>query len=326
MNPDSRIPLDDPDIAATQPYRARLLNRSPLYAPTLMAASAALFALMAIALRFATAQVSAFEAGFFRSLFGLVFALPLLIKPGLGMLRTRSFGLYLVRGTTGTLSMLASFWALAHLPLAQAISISYSTPLFVTVGAVLILGEIVRARRWSAVMIGFVGVLVIMRPGGMQFSFDMLIALAGAAFAAMSYIAIKYLSRTESPDAVVIYMSAIMTVMSFVPALLHWTWPDAMGWFWLVLTGLLATIAQVCMTRAYQAGEVSALIPINFIQLPVVVVCAWFTFGQTIDAATVIGAAIIIGANVYIARREAMLARRTVTDPEIAPSESGQSA
>ncbi|HEX7917151.1 DMT family transporter [Rudaea sp.] len=296
-----------------------------------MAASAVLFALMAVALRFATAQVSAFEAGFFRSLFGLIFALPLLIKPGLGMLRTRSFGLYLVRGTTGTLSMLASFWALAHLPLAQAISISYSTPLFVTVGAVLILGEVVRARRWSAVVVGFVGVLIIMRPGGMAdsnqyVSFDMLIALAGAAFAAMSYIAIKYLSRTESPDAVVIYMSAIMTVMSLVPALLHWTWPDAAGWFWLVLTGLLATIAQVCMTRAYQAGEVSALIPINFIQLPVVVACAWFAFGQTIDTATVIGAVIIIGANVYIARREAMLARRTVTDPEIAPSESGQSA
>ena len=88
----------------------------------LMAASAVLFALMAVTLRFATVQVSAFEAGFFRSLFGLVFALPLLIKPGLGMLRTRSFGLYLVRGTTGTLSMLASFWALAHLPLAQALA------------------------------------------------------------------------------------------------------------------------------------------------------------------------------------------------------------
>ena len=315
MDPDSCAAVDDLDIAAPRLDRVHLLNRSPLYAPTLMAASAVLFALMAIALRFATAQVSAFEAGFFRSLFGLVFALPLLIKPGLGMLRTRSFGLYLVRGTTGTLSMLASFWALAHLPLAQAISISYSTPLFVTVGAVFILGEIVRARRWSAVVIGFVGVLIIMRPGGMHFSSDMLIALAGAAFAAMSYIAIKYLSRTESPDAVVIYMSAIMTVMSLVPALLHWTWPDATGWFWLVLTGLLATIAQVCMTRAYQAGDVSALIPLNFVQLPVVVLCAWFVFGQRLDAATACGAALIIAANIYIAHREAVLARRAGRAP-----------
>ena len=298
---------------------------SSLRAPLLMTISAILFGMMAITLRLAMTQVSSFEGAFFRSLFGLVFALPLLIKPGLGMLRTRHFGLYLVRGTSGTLSMLASFWAIAHLPLAQAVSISYSTPLFVTIGAVLVLGEIVRARRWSAVAIGFFGVLIIMRPGGADFSFDMLVALAGAAAAAVSYIAIKYLSRTESPDAVVIYMSAIMTVMSFVPAVLHWTWPDAAGWFWLVLTGLLATIAQVCMTRAYQLGEVSALIPINFIQLPVVVVCAWFVFGQAIDAATVFGAGIIIASNIYIARREAKLARRTVTDPEIAPSESGQS-
>src|SRR5689334_10705621 len=182
---------------------------SSLRAPLLMTISAVLFGLMAVTLRLAMTQVSSFEGAFFRSLFGLIFALPLLIKPGLAMLRTRHFGLYLVRGTSGTLSMLASFWAIAHLPLAQAVSISYSTPLFVTIGAVLVLGEVVRARRWSAVAIGFFGVLIIMRPGGADFSFDMLIALAGAAAAAVSYIAIKYLSRTESPDAVVIYMSAI---------------------------------------------------------------------------------------------------------------------
>ena len=300
--------------------------RGALHAPALMATSAVLFAFMAITLRLATAQVSAFEAGFFRSLFGLIFALPLLVRPGLALLHTRHFSLYLLRSVFGTLAMLGSFWALAHLPLAQAVSISYSTPLFVTIGAVFLLGEIVRVRRWSAVAIGFVGVLIIMHPSASSYSIHMLVALAAAAIAAGSYISIKFLSRTEPADAVVIYMSLIMTPLSLLPAVFFWTWPDAMGWLWLVLTGLLATVAQVCMTRAYQAGDVSALIPINFIQLPVVVVCAWFVFGQSLDAATAIGAGVIICANIYIVRREAQLARRTVTDPTIAPSESGQSA
>ena len=301
----------------------RPATRSPLYAPALMTTSAVLFGLMAVTLRLATAHVSSFEAGFFRSLFGLLFSVPLLFKPGLALLRTQHFNLYLMRSVFGTVSMLGSFWALAHLPLAQAISISYSTPLFVTVGAVFLLGEVVRARRWSAVAIGFLGVLIIMRPGATHFSFDMLVALGAAATAAGSYISIKFLSRTEPADAVVIYMTLIMTPLSLIPALFFWTWPGATGWCWLILTGLLATIAQVCMTRAYQAGDVSALVPINFIQLPVVVVCAYFLFGQQLDIGTAIGAAIIIGANIYIANREAKLARRTVTDPDIAPSESG---
>ena len=279
-----------------------------------MTISAVLFGLMAVVLRLAMVQVSAFEGAFFRALFGLIFALPLLLKTGLGVLRTRHVGLYVLRGTSGTLSMLGSFWALAHLPLATAVSISYSTPLFVTIGAVLVLGEVVRARRWSAVAIGFIGVLIIMRPGANadpinHRTFDMLVALFGAAAASVSYIAIKYLSRTESPDAVVIYMSAIMTVLSFPVALRDWSWPNAMGWLWLVLTGLIATVAQLCMTRAYQRGEVSALIPINFIQLPVVVVGAWFVFGQRIDATTIAGAIIIVASNIYIARREAKLKR-----------------
>jgi drug/metabolite transporter (DMT)-like permease len=294
-----------------------------------MAISAVLFGLMAVTLRLATQEVSSFEAAFFRSFFGLVFSLPLLIKPGFALLRTRRFNLYLLRGLSGTISMLASFWALAHLPLAQAISISYSTPLFVTIGAVFLLGEIVRARRWSAVLIGFVGVLIIMRPWSMALidshaAFDMSIALIGAAVAASSYISIKFLSRTEPADAVVIYMTVIMTPLSLIPALFVWTWPDASGWLWLGLTGLIATVAQVCMTRAYQAGDVSALVPINFIQLPVVVICGYFLFEQKLDMATAIGATIIIGANIYIARRESILARRVVTDPAVAPSEIGQ--
>jgi drug/metabolite transporter (DMT)-like permease len=278
-----------------------------------MAASAILFGLMAVTLRLAVTQVSAFEAAFFRSVFGLLFSLPLLYRPGVALLYTRNFHLYIMRGIFGTLAMLTGFWALAHLPLAQAVSIAYSTPLFVTIGAVLVIGEVVHVRRWTAVLAGFIGVLVIMRPGTSEFSFDMAVALASAALAAGSYISIKFLSRTEPADAVVIYMNVIVAPLSLIPALWFWTWPDALGWIWLVLTGLLGTAGQVCMTRAYQAGEVSALVPLNFLQLPVVVICAYFLFGQRLDLTTLLGAVLIIGANIYIARREAAIAAATHT-------------
>jgi drug/metabolite transporter (DMT)-like permease len=302
-------PLERPSAgdppAAAHPGRTR--------GAELMIAGSVSFGLMAVALRLATAQVSSSEAAFFRSLFGLVFSLPLLYRPGLALLRTRNFHLYIVRSLFGALAMLSGFWALAHLPLAQAVSIAYSTPLFVTIAAVLVLGEVVRLRRWSAVIAGFVGVLIIMRPVAAHFSLDMLIALVGAAFAAGSYISIKFLSRTEPPDAVVIYMNLIITPLALIPALWSWSWPDATGWVWLLLTGLLGTIGQLFMTRAYNVGEVSALIPLSFLQLPVVVICAWLLFDERLDLPTLVGASVIVTANVYIARREARLARKTTT-------------
>lgn len=307
-----RIPLANAVPAAR--------SGSPLRAALLMATSAVMFGLMAIVMRLGTERgLHTFEMAFFRSAFGLLFALPLLHRRGLALLRTEHFRLYLLRGALGAGSMLASFWALAHLPLAQAVAISFSTPLFVTIGAVLMLGEIVRARRWSAVVIGFLGVLVVMRPGSVHFSEGMLVALIGAMLAASAYISIKFLSRSEPADAIVIYMTAIMCVVTLPLATPVWVRPDATGWIWAVLVGLLGTAGQITMTRAYHAGDVSALAPLNYLQLPVVSLTAYFVFAQSIDAGTLAGAAIIIAANVYIARREALHARKRRTPAESPP-------
>lgn len=280
----------------------------------LMASAAVLFGLMSVAIRLASHHVHLFEIAFFRNFFGLLFALPLLAGPGLGLLRTRRVGLYGLRCGLGLAAMLCSFWALVYLPLSQAVAISYSMPLFVTIGAVLFLHEVVRLRRWSAVVIGFLGVLLILRPGTEAFSTGHLIALSGAALAACAYIAMKSLLRTEPADAAVIWMVLILSPLSLIPALFVWQWPGPTGWLWLVCTGLFGTLAQMCLTRATRLAELSALIPLNFIQLPVVAVFAWLLFGEHIDTMTVLGAAVIIAATVYIARREARLARRELHD------------
>lgn len=213
--------------------------------------------------------------------------------------------------------MLTGFWALVHLPLAQAVALSYTTPLFVTILAVVVLGEVVRARRWTAVVIGFIGVLVILRPGVDGLQFGALVAIASSALAASSAISIKFLSRTEPADAIVIWMVLIMTPMSLLPALPVWRAPDPSAWLWVVVTGGLGTLGHLCMTRAYQTADVSALQPLNFLQLPIVAFIAWLLFAERVDSWTVAGAGIIFASTAYIARREARLHRARVTDPEI---------
>ena len=283
----------------------------------LMVLSSIVFACMAITIRYASKQLHPFEIAFFRNVFGFVFALPLLYRAGFGILKTEKLPLYFLRCAIGIVSMLCGFWAIVNLPLAQAVALSYSTPLFVTIGAVLVLGEIVRARRWTAVLIGFIGVLVIVRPFGQDFTYGALIALVAAAMSASVAISIKFLSRTEAPDTIVLYTTMIWVPLSFVPALLYWQWPTLESWFWVTLAGLFGTLAHMAWTRALKLGDASALTPISFVQLPIVAVLAWMLFGEALDRWTAIGSAIIFGSNIYIARREAMIARRTVTDPEI---------
>ena len=286
-------------------------------AVALMSAGTVLFGLMAVCIRLASEQLHAFEIAFFRNFFGLVFILPILFRHGPSILRTNKLGFYIGRCAIGMVSMLAGFWAIVHLPLAQAIALSYSSPLFVTIAAVIVLGEVVRARRWTAVIVGFLGVLVIVRPGSDDFSAGSLVAVLAAVASASAAISIKFLSRTEHPDAIVLYTTLIWVPMSLLPALLYWETPVGITWLWIVLAGFLGTTAHMLWTRALRLGEASMLTPISFLQVLVVAVFGWFLFGEALDRWTVLGAAIIFGSNLYIARRGARLARQAVTDPEI---------
>lgn len=285
----------------------------------LMAFSTLLFGLMAVCIRLASKQLHAFEIAFFRNFFGFIFTLPLLYRHGWSILRTDKLSLYFMRSVIGIASMLAGFWAIVHLPLAQAIALSYSTPLFVTIGAVLVLGEVVRARRWAALLLGFAGVIVLMRPGAASFSLGSLVALFAAVLGASTAITIKFLSRTEKADAIVIYTTMIWVPLSLLPALFVWTTPTGITWLWIILSGLFGTTAHMCWTRALKMADASLLTPISFLQVVIVGTFGYFLFDETVDRWTFIGAGIIFVSNVYIARRESQLARRAVTDPDIHP-------
>ena len=288
-----------------------------------MLASTAFFGLMAVVIRLASATLPTFEIAFFRNLFGLLALLPILLHGG-ATLRTQQLPRYLLRSVIGIGSMLAGFWAIGHLPLSQAISLSYSTPLFVTIAAVAWLGEQVRWRRWAAVIIGFIGVLVIVRPGSSSFTAGSLVAVAAALLSAVVAIQIKQLSRVDPADTIVFYTYLFWVPLSLIPALFVWQWPHGITWLWLTCIGLAGTGGQLLWTRALRLGDVSALTPISFMQLPIVAVAGYLLFDESISRWTLLGAAIIFAANAYIAHREVTLSRSAATSAPIEAAIPGE--
>lgn len=286
----------------------------------LMLGSASLFALMAVCIRLASAQLHPFQITFFRSGFGALFALPLLHGHGWQLLRTPRLGFYIVRCVLGMGGMLAGFWAIVNLPLAEAVALSYSSPLFVTIGAVLFLGEVVRMRRWSAVVAGFIGVLVIVRPGSDAFTGGSLVALLAAALTGAVTISIKSLTGSEPADRIVLLTTLLWIPLSLPAALSVWQWPHPGTWPWLVLSGALGTGGHFCWTRALRLADASLLAPFSYLQLLIVALLAWWIFGEPVDRHTAAGAAIIIAASLYIAWREHRLAHER--RQQVAPATS----
>jgi len=281
---------------------------APVRGALLMTGTAVSFAVMAVLIRLASHQIHAFEIAFFRNLFGLMFMLPWLARgKGLSRLATPRFGLYLLRAVFGIAAMLSFFWALTAMPMAGAVALSFTAPLFITIGAAFILGEKVRARRWTATAIGFLGVMVILRPGVGAVQPAALVALFSAAAMAGSALSIKVLTRTEPSDAIVTWMVVLMTPLSLPAALWVWETPDPRTWLWLVLIGAFGTLGHMMLTRAMKTADASYVMPFDFTRLPAVALMAWLLFGETVDAWTWMGAGVIFGATVYIVHRETRL-------------------
>jgi drug/metabolite transporter (DMT)-like permease len=254
--------------------------------------------------------VHPWEIAFFRNFFALVVMGPWIVQAGLAGLKTARLKLYTLRSATGVVSMMAWFWSVSLLPITEATALGFTAPFFTTILAAMVLREEVRARRWVAVIIGFFGTIVILRPGtGDVAIFGASIALVAALTQAASVIMVKSLSRTESPNAIVAYMSIYLTPMSLIPALFVWSWPSWGQIGWMALVGLVGTAAHQCFTRALGAADASALMPIDFVRLVFVAVIGIVFFNQIPSLWTWVGAAVIFGSGVYVMRREAIAAR-----------------
>lgn len=278
-----------------------------------MVAASLFFAVMSAAIRYAALRLHPFEVAFFRNLFGLGFLLPWLWQAGLGGLRSGRRWLYGWRSLVSLAAMLCSFTALALLPFAQAVALSFTTPLFSTIGAALILRETVRARRWSATSAGFLGVLIMLWPGLGQAGGSTLGAVLGIVAAAISAVAqpiVKQLTRTETPGAIASYMVLLLVPMSLLPALAVWRWPEPGLWPWLIAIGGLGTIGHLLYVRAFALADASAVLPYDYVRMPLAALLGWYGFAEVPDGWTAVGSAVIAGAALYIAHRERVLVRR----------------
>lgn len=286
----------------------------------LMTLAAVSFGIMSTLIRLGSEELHPFQIAFFRNFFGAMVMIPWLVRGGFRTLKTERIGLYWCRGFLGAATMLAFFWTITVMPLAEVVSLSFTAPLFVTAGAALILHETVGLKRWMATLIGFAGTLVILRPGVNAITLPALVVIASAAAMAGSILIIKVLSRTEDSNAIVMYMGLMMTPITLVAALFVWQWPTAQGWVLMIALGTAGTLGHVFFTRSVQITDASLVMPFDFVRLPVVAGLGYLVFGQSIDALTWIGAIVIFGSGAYIAHRETVRGQlpetpRSLNDP-----------
>ncbi|MFZ5778694.1 MAG: DMT family transporter [Pseudomonadota bacterium] len=268
-------------------------------------------------IRLLSTQIESVQTAFFRAVISVVFLLPVIAAGRVKPWESKRIAGHFWRTLMGTISMVLGFYAVSLLPLADATAIAFSQPLFSVLVAALIAGEKVRWRRWSATIVGFVGVLIMVRPGEGSLQLGALVALANAASVAVSILLVKRLSGTETPLMILTQFALFSTLFLAPPALWVWRWPDLWGWVLAVGVALSATVGQYFWVQAFKAGEMSAVAPFEYLRLPFAVFVGWLIWDELPVLWTYLGAAVVIASALYIAHREAQLARERRRNPPV---------
>lgn len=248
------------------------------------------------------------EVFFFRNLFSVVWMLPLMAWRGVDLVQTSQIRLYGLRVALSFVSMSSFFHAIALIPIGEVTAISFLSPLFGTLAAVVMLGETIRARRMAALAAGFLGAMIMLRPTTTGIGAGEALALVSAACVGVIGPLVKQLTVKDDADRIVFLTSLLMTPLSLVPALFVWTWPPIELVPVLAAMALAAVLGHMTLVRAYAATEATLVMTFKFSRLPFAVGLGLLMFGENVDLATWIGAAIIFVAAAYVAHREAVLA------------------
>jgi drug/metabolite transporter (DMT)-like permease len=297
----------------------------PLLGIALKIASALAFTLMSAGVKLVTERYPIGEVVFFRSAFALVPLLVWLSWRGdlINAVRTDDLKGHLLRGIISTSGMFAGFVALSYLPLSDAVAIGYASPLITVVLAALVLKETVRAYRWSAVVIGFVGVIIMLLPhlngsvtaGGA--GVGALFALFGACCSAGATIQIRRLMARERTGAIVFYFSLLTTFMGLMTIVLGWRMPDLADATLLVVIGILGGIGQILLTLSYRHAETSLIAPFEYTTMLWAVLIGWFAFSQLPQPAIATGGVIVAAAGCFVVWRERQLGLRRAKEVEV---------
>jgi drug/metabolite transporter (DMT)-like permease len=290
---------------------ARLRNRALALPPTIrgmlwMMASGLVFTFLNTTMRATALVIDPFEVQFLRYACGLAVMLPLMLRAGLASFAPNGLAGQVWRGAVHTSGLTLWFMALPHIPLANATAIGFTAPIFIMIGAALVLKERMVPARWLAAAIGFAGVLVVVGPGAANAaSYYNLIMLGSAPLFAASFLITKALTRRDRPEVIVVWQSLTVSVFTLPVAVFHWTWPSATLWAVFVMCGILGSAGHYCMNRAFRAADISATQPVKFLDLIWNSIAGFLVFSDIPSLATVIGGGIIFVSTTWIARREA---------------------
>ena len=271
-----------------------------LVAGLLMALSAVVQVVDSVIVRALSEQVHPFEILFFRNLFGLVLLTPLMRRADMAL---DPRGLWAAHGSRAALkiaAMASSFYAIALLPLSTFTAIAFTAPLFAMLGAILVLGEPVRASRLAALALGFAGILVVLRPSTVPVGAGAAFALLSAVGFAAVTLVLKFTSSRESTARIVWLNLLISVPLSLLLALPFWTTPSAVALGLMAAQGAGGMLAQLAVTTAMARSDASALVIVDFIRLPLSAAAGLLLFGEAIEPAVLVGGAIIVGALVLV--------------------------
>lgn len=278
--------------------------------------AAGLFTVMTVLIKVLGSDLHIMQILFVRQAVMTVVVAPQILRGFPGILATTRPGLQFARIFFALLAMGFGFTAIINMPLADATAIGFAKSFFVTIFALFILSEKIGPRRWMAVAAGFIGVIVMLKPGADSFSIYGLMALGGAAAAGFVMVIIRLLSRTESTSTILTWQAVGVGIATAVPAIYFWQWPTLEQWGLLVVMGAVSYIAQMANIMAYKWGEASLMASLDYVRLLYATFFGWLVFATLPGVNTLIGAGIIVAASIYTVWREAKRSQALTRSPE----------
>jgi len=274
------------------------------------------FAIMVALIKLAGERLHVTQILFVRQLVMVAIVMPKVVSHFPGCLKTARLDLQLIRVVFALVAMLCGFYAVIHMPLADAMAIGFAKSFFVTIFAIWFLDEVVGMRRWLAVIVGFVGVIVMMQPGTQGFDPISVLALISAASAGLVMVIIRQLSKTDQPVTILSYQAILVAICVAIPALYYWLTPTLWEWALLFAIGVVSYGAQMLNIFAYKWGEASVLASLDYVRLLYATFFGWLLFDTLPGPYTLVGALVIIGASIYTVQRERARKQALAASPQ----------
>lgn len=271
----------------------------------------ALMLVMVVAGRETGRELNVFQIMELRSVLGFLLFYPLIhLNGGLAIVKTARLPLHVARNLTHYAAQLGWFFALTLIPIGQVVAIEFTMPIWTAILAATLLSERITGWKITAIVLGLVGVVVIVRPETGAINPGQLIALAAAVGFGISVALVKLLTRTEKTLSIIFWMLVVQSVAGFFPTLYVWTWPSVHAWGWIVVIAICGAFSHFCMARALLYADATIVVPLDFLRVPLTATAGWLIYSERLDLFTVLGAALILAGNLLNLKASDRMAAR----------------